>query len=230
MNSCGNSNIGTKLRGSKSSEIQEDPVGSRQAESSEKEDSDILGGYSSNDFSIPRGTLVICQRNSNNYSSDHSFSRFKPRYVVHISNVVTLDTVVKYLKIILIVLVKKIVVVKFISLFIRTGGGPRNEFRMARGGGSGDRGRGGTRGRAFKKTPIGDRDSTNAEPGYHLPSRPKFQESLKNHENSQSKYYDDKRTNGEYLFLKATYNNFLSSEATIIAFYLFQRILEYLSF
>lgn len=82
----------------------------------------------------------------------------------------------------------------------RTGGGPRNEFRMARGGGSGERGRGGTRGRAFKKTSIGDRDS-NAESSYHPPSRSKFQESLKNHENSQTKYYDDKRINGELINL-----------------------------
>ena len=67
---------------------------------------------------------------------------------------------------------------------------------MARGGGSVERGRGCTRGRAFKKTPVGDRES-NAESGYHPPPRPKFQESLKNHENSQSKYYDDKRINGE---------------------------------
>lgn len=84
MNSCGNSKIGPNLRGSKSCEIQEDPVG--QAEISEKEDSKT--DYGLNDFSIPRGTLVICQRNSNNYSSDHSFSRFKPRYVEMFGNFV----------------------------------------------------------------------------------------------------------------------------------------------
>lgn len=68
---------------------------------------------------------------------------------------------------------------------------------MARGGISGDRGRGGsgnsggTRSRAFKKTVERD---TNADSGYsHSSSRPKFQESLKNQEN---KYCDDKKTNG----------------------------------
>lgn len=65
---------------------------------------------------------------------------------------------------------------------------------MARGSGSADRARGGTRGRAFKKT-LNDRES-NSESSYHPTSRPKFQESLKNHENAQGKYYDDKRING----------------------------------
>lgn len=72
---------------------------------------------------------------------------------------------------------------------------------MARGGSSADRARGGTRGRAFKKT-FNDRES-NSESSYHSTSRPKFQESLKNHENAQGKYYDDKRINGNiyrYLF------------------------------
>ncbi|OXU25637.1 hypothetical protein TSAR_001094 [Trichomalopsis sarcophagae] len=77
----------------------------------------------------------------------------------------------------------------------RSSGEPRNEFRMARGGISGDRGRGGssggTRGRAFKKTVV-DREP-NADSSYsHSSSRPKFQESLKNQEN---KYYDDKKIN-----------------------------------
>ncbi|KAG7209878.1 hypothetical protein KM043_011480 [Ampulex compressa] len=64
---------------------------------------------------------------------------------------------------------------------------------MARGGSSGDRARGASRGRAFKKTPI-DRDP-NSESNYYPTPRPKFQESLKNQENSQGKYYDDKRIN-----------------------------------
>ncbi|XP_016836566.2 uncharacterized protein LOC100677819 isoform X2 [Nasonia vitripennis] len=77
----------------------------------------------------------------------------------------------------------------------RSSGEPRNEFRMARGGISGDRGRGGssggTRGRAFKKTVV-DREP-NADSSYsHSSLRPKFQESLKNQEN---KYYDDKKIN-----------------------------------
>lgn len=79
----------------------------------------------------------------------------------------------------------------------RYGGDPRNEYRMARGGITGDRGRGassgGTRSRAFKKTVV-DREP-NADSSYsHSSSRPKFQESLKNQEN---KYYDDKRINGK---------------------------------
>lgn len=78
--------------------------------------------------------------------------------------------------------------------YYRIGGASRNEFRMARGGSSGDRARGTVRGRAFKKTPI-DRDS-NTETSYYATARPKFQESLKNQENSQGKYYDDKRING----------------------------------
>ncbi|XP_031845911.1 serine/threonine-protein kinase Smg1 isoform X3 [Nomia melanderi] len=153
MNSCGNSNISTKLRGSKCLEVQEESVGNNQATELDKGDINVLSGYNSNDFNAPRGTLVICQRNSNHYSSDHSFSRFKPR----ISGV------------------------------------PRNEFRMARGGSSGDRARGALRGRAYKKTPV-DRDS-NSETNYYPATRPKFQESLKNQENSQGKYYDDKRMN-----------------------------------
>ncbi|XP_076649018.1 serine/threonine-protein kinase Smg1 isoform X2 [Halictus rubicundus] len=153
MNSCGNSNISTKLRGSKCLEIQEESVGNNRATELDKGDVNALSGYNTNDFNAPRGPLVICQRNSNHYSSDHSFSRFKPR----ISGV------------------------------------PRNEFRMARGGSSGDRARGALRGRAFKKTPV-ERDS-NLETNYYSTSRPKFQESLKNQENSQGKYYDDKRTN-----------------------------------
>lgn len=82
--------------------------------------------------------------------------------------------------------------------YCRIGGAPRNEFRMARGGSSGDRARGSLRGRAFKKTPI-ERDS-NTETSYYPTTRPKFQESLKNQENAQGKYYDDKRINGSNCF------------------------------
>lgn len=78
MNSCGNSNIGTTLRGSKVSENQQDSVEGKLEENFEKDD-DILTGHSLHDYNIPRATLVICQRNSNNSSSDHTFSRFKPR-------------------------------------------------------------------------------------------------------------------------------------------------------
>ncbi|XP_020295832.1 serine/threonine-protein kinase SMG1 isoform X3 [Pseudomyrmex gracilis] len=148
MNSCGNSNISTKLRGSKCIETQKESI--NQGEEIETEDSSVINDYTVNNLNAPRSTLVICQRNSN-YSSEHNFTRFKPRL----------------------------------------SGLPRNEFRMARGGSSTDRARGGTRGRAFKKT-LNDRES-NTESCYHSTSRPKFQESLKNHENAQSKYYDDKR-------------------------------------
>lgn len=74
---------------------------------------------------------------------------------------------------------------------------------MARGSSSGDRGRGGLRGRGFKKT--SERDA-NTESSYHSTPKPKFQESLKNQENSQNKYYDDKRINGlNILFSIAIY-------------------------
>ncbi|XP_058794779.1 serine/threonine-protein kinase SMG1 [Phymastichus coffea] len=78
----------------------------------------------------------------------------------------------------------------------RSCGELRNEIRMARGGISSERGRGGSgssggsKSRAFKKTV--DQDA-NADSCYsHPPSRPKFQESLKNQEN---KYCDDKKIN-----------------------------------
>lgn len=150
MNSCGNSNISTRLRGSKCAETPDEST--NQGGEIEKEESGVISGYSINDLNVPRSTLVICQRNSN-YSSDHGFARFKPRL----------------------------------------SGVPRNEFRMARGGSSADRAArgGGARGRAFKKT----LNEPNSDSSYHSSSRPKFQESLKNHENAQGKYYDDKRIN-----------------------------------
>lgn len=78
MNSCGNSNTSTKLRGSKCAEAQDKSV--NQGREIEKEGSGVISSYSVNDLNVPRSTLVICQRNSNNYSSDHGFARFKPRY------------------------------------------------------------------------------------------------------------------------------------------------------
>lgn len=77
MNSCGNSNTSTRLRGSKCAETQDESI--NQGGEIEKEGSGVIGGYSVNDFNVPRSTLVICQRNSN-YSSDHGFARFKSRY------------------------------------------------------------------------------------------------------------------------------------------------------
>ncbi|XP_015595300.1 serine/threonine-protein kinase SMG1 [Cephus cinctus] len=153
MNNCENANTSTKLCGNKNLEIQEESVTNNFIGNSDKGEGDTLTGYCVNDFNIPQGTLVICQRNSSNYPADHGVSRFKSR----------------------------------------TSGGPRNDYRMARGGSTGDRGRGGSRGRAFKKTSV-ERD-TNSETSYHAMPRPKFQESLKNQENSQIKYYDDKKIN-----------------------------------
>lgn len=77
MNSCGNSNTSTRLRGSKCAETQDESI--NQGGEIDKEGSGVISGYSVNDLNVPRSTLVICQRNSN-YSSDHSFARFKPRY------------------------------------------------------------------------------------------------------------------------------------------------------
>lgn len=76
MNSCGNSNTSTRLRGSKYAETQEESI--NQGGGISKEESGVISGYSVNDFNVPRNTLVICQRSSN-YSSDHGYTRFKPR-------------------------------------------------------------------------------------------------------------------------------------------------------
>jgi len=77
MNSCGNSNISTRLRGSKCVETPDESI--NQIGEIEKEGSGVISGYSINELNVPRSTLVICQRNSN-YSSDHGFTRFKPRF------------------------------------------------------------------------------------------------------------------------------------------------------
>ncbi|XP_044575793.1 serine/threonine-protein kinase SMG1 isoform X2 [Cotesia glomerata] len=78
----------------------------------------------------------------------------------------------------------------------RSGGSnTRYVFQMARGNNSGERVRG-QRGRPFKKNQT-DRESNSEGGSYHSTSRQKFQESLKNHDNTQNKYYDDKRLNDE---------------------------------
>ncbi|XP_057324226.1 serine/threonine-protein kinase SMG1 isoform X1 [Microplitis mediator] len=172
MNSCENSNASTKLQGSKSSELWEESTSNssssiktvgdtdkfdKKNQKSTKGESDTTNV---NDSGVPRGTLVICPRNSGGFLGDHCFSRIKQR--------------------------------------TGSGSNTRNEFRMARGNNSGERVRPGQRGRPFKKN-QNDRDS-NTEGGgggYHSTSRQKFQESLKNHDNSQNKYYDDKRLNDE---------------------------------
>lgn len=88
MNSCGNSNTSTRLRGSKCTETQDESI--NQGEEIERESSGVISGYSVNDLNVPRSTLVICQRNSN-YSSDHGFARFKPRYPFSFFYVLVLD-------------------------------------------------------------------------------------------------------------------------------------------
>lgn len=76
MNSCGNSNISTRLRGSKCAETQDEST--NQGGEIEKEDDSEISGDGVNDINPSRAPLAI-QRNSN-YSSDHSFTRFKSRY------------------------------------------------------------------------------------------------------------------------------------------------------
>lgn len=91
---------------------------------------------------------------------------------------------------------------------------------MARGSSSGDRGRGGLRGRGFKKT--SERDA-NTESGYHSTPKPKFQESLKNQENSQNKYYDDKRINGLNILFSIAIYIYLSFVFMLITILLYYR-------
>lgn len=181
MNSCENSNASTKLQGSKSSELWEESTSNSSSiktvgdntDKFDKKSSKTTKGESDttnvNDSGVPRGTLVICPRNSGGFLGDHCFSRIKQR--------------------------------------TGSSSNTRNEFRMARGNNSGERIRPGQRGRPFKKN-QNDRDS-NTEGGgggYHSTSRQKFQESLKNHDNSQNKYYDDKRLNGmDLLFINKFY-------------------------
>ncbi|XP_063980993.1 serine/threonine-protein kinase SMG1 [Diachasmimorpha longicaudata] len=84
MNSCANCNTGTKLRGSKSSELREESSSSTdKTEEADKTDKKVKNEItetesSINDFGVPKGTLVICQKNSAGIS-EHSFSRIKQR-------------------------------------------------------------------------------------------------------------------------------------------------------
>lgn len=175
MNSCGNSNSSTKLRGTKSSELREDSSSNHQLSKSHIDDIDkcekkinktnceIDKITSSNDFGgVPKSTLVICQKNTNNHSTgsdNNSVPRIKQRNCSERN---------------------------------------RNELRMARGGGSiVERSRGGTtRSKPFNKKNQNDRDANQQESGYPTTARQKFQESLKNFDNTQNKFYDDKRING----------------------------------
>ncbi|XP_043280213.1 serine/threonine-protein kinase SMG1 isoform X1 [Venturia canescens] len=81
MNSCANVNNGTKLRGTKSSELQDDSTTGYlreiDLEKNDKADKLVRKELDSDsiDLGTQRGTLVICQRNS----GDHSSTRYKPR-------------------------------------------------------------------------------------------------------------------------------------------------------
>lgn len=78
MNSCANANTGTKLRGTKSSELRDESTASYlrdfDLEKIDKLDRRELDADSI-DSGTQRGTLVICQRNS----GDHSSTRYKSR-------------------------------------------------------------------------------------------------------------------------------------------------------
>lgn len=80
MNSCGSTSIGTKLKIPKSSDENKDSVIIEQQDDEDLEDNEILKDYVSDIIKVPKTTLFICPKNSSNYSADHSFSRFKPRY------------------------------------------------------------------------------------------------------------------------------------------------------
>ena len=80
MSSCGSTNIGTKLRGSKSLDKGEETLFVEPQDNEDKEDNETLRSYNVIDIiRSPRATLFICPRNSN-YSADHNFTRFKPRF------------------------------------------------------------------------------------------------------------------------------------------------------
>ncbi|XP_011302537.1 serine/threonine-protein kinase SMG1 isoform X2 [Fopius arisanus] len=83
MNNCANSTTGTKLRGSKSSELREESSNGDKTEDADKTDKKSKKEVteteaSSNDFGVPKGTLVICQKSCGGLG-DHSFSRIKQR-------------------------------------------------------------------------------------------------------------------------------------------------------
>ena len=75
MNNCGNSNnSGNKVKGYKNLEFQQQI--SKQKDT-DKDQEDIISEYNLSDgYHVPRGTLVICPRNS---SSSENL-RFKSRY------------------------------------------------------------------------------------------------------------------------------------------------------
>lgn len=91
MNSCGNANASTKLRGSKTSETREEPAGNSQDNNEGKSDGDREceadgdgdgdgDADADGDSNNPRQPLLICHRNSTGYSSDRPVARLKSRY------------------------------------------------------------------------------------------------------------------------------------------------------
>lgn len=170
MNSCANSNTGTKLRGSNSLDLREESLSSSlkpgepdkfdKSEKKVKVSGEVAEKSTvSNDLEVSKGKLVICQKSTGNSIGDQSFSsRIQQRNCSERN---------------------------------------RNELRMARGNSIVERSRGLSRARPFKKG-QGDRDA-NQDSGYSATTRQKFQESLKNQDNSQTKHYDEKRINGKIL-------------------------------
>ncbi|KAJ8664855.1 hypothetical protein QAD02_006517 [Eretmocerus hayati] len=82
MSSCGSTSIGTKLK--VSNKLDETVIFERKIEE-DKEDSGSVKKLNSDTIRVPKTTLFICPRNSNNYSGDHTFSR-KPRSTVEPRN------------------------------------------------------------------------------------------------------------------------------------------------
>ncbi|KAK0173761.1 hypothetical protein PV328_006909 [Microctonus aethiopoides] len=166
MNSCENSNDSTKLQGSASSELWEEST------------SNIINKSETSD-KLEKKSKTDRVESETSSSNAKDFGVPKNTLVIcatNSSNHTENDSVP--------------------CITQKTSGNTaRNEFRMARGNNNGERNRGNTRGRTFKKN-QNDRDS-NSEGSYRSTTRQKFQESLKNQDNSQNKYYDDKKLNDE---------------------------------
>jgi hypothetical protein len=85
MNSCGSTNIDTKLKRSKNLD-KCDEILFTETQEEDKEVNQTLSSFNANDIiRVPKTTFFICPRNSNNYLIDNNSSRFKPRYVSFIS-------------------------------------------------------------------------------------------------------------------------------------------------
>lgn len=85
MNSCGNTNASTKLRGSKVSEARDEQAGISEVNNEEKGNGDGEGntspGFDTGDSANQRQALLICQRNSTGSCSERPITRFKSRYI-----------------------------------------------------------------------------------------------------------------------------------------------------